>query len=147
MEINFLLAGALKMAEAKFTTLVNGKPDQSVIDFRRHACMSCPLRTNNVCDSAHLKSLNGETISLEEANKLPHISDTFMVLRAAVKDGDVYYRGCGCELWDKNDVPNKLAHVFNTESLEIKDGTGPCPMGKWNKTDYLNYINDGNKSV
>lgn len=137
--INFYLAGAKNLALAKFNTVINGRPDEEVIKFRLSQCQSCPLLKNNVCDPDRLVSRSGKEISLSEGESLPHIRDSFGVLRASVKDDEVYYRGCGCPIIS-NGKPNKPAHQFDEKELEKRDGTGPCPMGKWSKEEFLNHL-------
>ena len=137
--INFYLAGAKNLALAKFNTAVNGKPDEEVINFRLSQCQGCPLFKNNVCDSDRLVSKSGQEIPLSEGERLPHIKDSFGVLRASVKNDEVYYRGCGCPIIS-NGKPNKPAHQFDEKELEKRDGTGPCPMGRWSKEEFVKYI-------
>lgn len=137
--IKFYIAGAKSLALAKFNTMINGKPDDEVIEFRVSQCKSCPLFKDNVCDPNRLVAKSGLEISLSEGERLPHIKDSFGILRAAVKDNEVYYRGCGCPIIS-NGKPNKPSYYFDENELEKRDGTGPCPMGKWSKEEFVKYI-------
>lgn len=142
---SFYLAGAKNLALAKFNTVVNGKPDDEVIQFRLAQCQGCPLFRNNTCDSDRLVSRSGQEIPLSEGERLPHIKDSFGVLRASVKNDEVFYRGCGCPIISGG-KPNKPAHHFDEKELEKRDGTGPCPMGKWSKDEFVKYIEFKNGS-
>lgn len=142
MESKFLLKGALSLASAKFNTLVNGKPDPEVVEFRVSQCKKCPLLNNRICDPNVFKSESGDTISLKDADRYINVTDSFGIIRLVIDNGQVYYRGCGCPILNQDGTPNKPNYYFDEKELEKKDGTGPCPMGKWSKKLFEQYIKE-----
>lgn len=138
--IMFYLAGAKNLALAKFNTMINGRPDEEVIEFRVNQCKNCPLLRNNICDPTVLVNRKGtDEIPIKDAENYPHIKDNFGEVRALVKNDEVYYRGCGCPIITDG-KPDKPSYFFNEDSLERKDGLGPCPMGKWSKEEFVKYL-------
>jgi hypothetical protein len=140
MENKFLVKGALNLVSTKFNTLINGRPDPDVVSFRVSQCKSCPLLNDRVCDPNVLKSEDGDTIDIINADKYINVTDSFGVIRLVIDNNKVYYRGCGCPILNADGTPNKPNHYFEESELEKKDGTGPCPMGRWNKTLFEQYI-------
>jgi hypothetical protein len=130
-----IMSGSLNaFVEANFNTFVNGKPPQSVIDFRKEQCKNCSLFDGKTCSfNRFVSANNNKTITEEQADKAVLITETYGIKRLVLFDGDLYYRGCGCSTLDKAE------YYFSESDLEKRDGTGPCPMGKWNKKSFIDY--------
>ena len=146
MENKFIVKGALNLVSTKFNTLVNGRPDPDVVEFRVSQCKACPLLNNRICNPDVLKSESGDTINLIDADRYINVTDSFGVVRLVINNDQVYYRGCGCPILNEDGTPNKPNHYFDEKELEKRDGTGPCPMGRWNKTLFEQYLKKKNES-
>ncbi len=120
------------------------KADKSETAYRKSVCGFCPLFTSDSrCNIEKLASWSGKTISLNEAKLTSHsvVPEGSDIIRTAFFQGELYYRGCGCN------VDTKASYYFEDEDLDRKDGTAACPMGKWSKPYYKQWVKHGDASI
>lgn len=135
--IEYYAKGAVNIS---IKTIQGDYENEQTVNARIDICGSCPLFDGLRCSSGHFGHM-----SSDEIYDLAKVDSKDFVLGPVVNgrirkvtrksDGAVFIRGCGCKiLASKNDYenPKKARMKFSKEQLELKDGTGPCPMGKWN---------------
>lgn len=117
-----------KVAKAVTNTVRTGGATPEQVAQRKKACATCPLFTGTSCNHKLYAASNGKTISVEDINNFVKGDNKYLVRQFEYKQ-ETYTRGCGCPL--SGTFP-KWAWYFDKKDLSKKDGTGPCPMGKWN---------------
>lgn len=142
-EANYYRAAAPKVAKAVGKRLIGEKADNELQQFRKEQCESCPLFTGSNCNKNMVASYKGDTLPLLVAQKAGLVSkDSFGNTRTITIDNETYYRGCGCSL---TGVTAKWKFDFEEEELNMKDGTAPCPMGKWSTENFNKWKNESTK--
>lgn len=139
-KVAYYASAAPKVAEAYTKKAIGKEATLEEIEFRKSRCESCVLynldektgRAN--CNSTKLASDEDVVLDLEFAKRAgyPLISSQG-VIKIAVVGKDKYFRGCGCPM--SGDLAKYTFH-HSESSLELKDGKGPCPRGRWNKKSY-----------
>jgi hypothetical protein len=140
-KINHYKNGIINLAIAEWNLIENGEVDESIQEFRKHQCTSCPLfdKVNKKCNNAYLS--NGKSIiSIDRLfnGELPKI-EVDGEIRKTTYNNELYTKGCGCILWT-DEEPKKIKYYFSDELLEKNDGTAPCPLNKWTKKEYERYV-------
>lgn len=147
-KINYYKAALPKVTKAVTKRLIGDKADNETQEFRKAQCESCPLFSGTHCNKNLLASFDDDTVSMEtvEMKQAGFIItyDSYNVLRTAIRDGKIYYRGCGCSQTGKD---AKWKFSFDEKDLNKKDGTAPCPMGKWSTENFKQWKNESIKKV
>lgn len=117
------------VAKAYVNTAFN-KVSEEEINYRKSKCESCVLFDGRTCNNNHLGSLDNKIITLDEAKRMMHTKVNGVIKTAIDSENRIYYRGCGCTMAGDS---AKYKFYFSKEDLSKRDGTGPCPMGKWLK--------------
>ena len=149
-DIRFYKAALPKVVKAYSKRAIGDIADNDEQQFRKSQCEACVLFNGSNCDKTLFGREEGdhqEYYALEEVEKATHfikIKDSYKVLRIVqTADGKKYYRGCGCPQTGK---AAKWKNSFTEKELSRLDGTGPCPMGKWSKSNYNNWKNGSTKN-
>lgn len=134
-KLNYIKDAAPKVVKAHANTIINGAVPLKESEFRESQCKSCALFTGTHCDKHSLiTSDNKSKLTLKEVEDnaaYTKVTKNNVLRKAVASNGKVYHRGCGCPLTGSK---GKWKLAFSKEELKIKDGSGPCPMGKWSLT-------------
>lgn len=136
-EVNFYKDAVPKFVEAVGKKIIGDVPENEIQQFRKEQCENCVLFTGSSCNKSKLASHSGKTIDIELAEQSGVVTkDSNKNIRTVTIRNETYYRGCGCSLTGST---AKWKFSFSEEDLAKKDGTAPCPMGKWSKENYGNW--------
>lgn len=146
-EFNFVKDAIPKVTKAYAKRLIGDTPSSSVQNFRKSQCESCALFNGSNCDKTILVNENSSGYEqvylahIEKSSSYSLIQINGIIRKAIAPNGKIFHRGCGCPLVGSS---AKWKLSFEDKELENKDGSGPCPMGKWNKENYNKWLsNDG----
>jgi hypothetical protein len=138
-ETNFYRAAAPKVLKAYTKKLIGDKPENKVQEFRKEQCESCLLFTGSNCSKEMVASHSGDKLPYSQAIKAGIVTkDSYDNIRTVTIDNKTYYRGCGCPLTGST---AKWKFDFDDKELSLKDGTAPCPMGKWSVDNFNKWKN------
>lgn len=144
--LNYYKAAIPQVAKAVSKKLIGDVADTEVRQFRKFQCESCLLFDGDTCNKNRLASHEGNSVALSiaENKQAGYIltKDGYDNIRTAVRNGEVFYRGCGCPQTGSH---AKWKFSFSEEDLNKKDGTSPCPMGKWSTDNFKKWKNEFTK--
>lgn len=134
-ESKFIAAAIPKVAAAYTKKLIGDVASSEEEEFRKSQCESCPLFDSKTCNRNLMLWESENSYELIPLKKVESKFSGFIItkdsygnIRTATREGKTFIRGCGCEQTGES---AKWKFSFDEESLNLKDGTGPCPMGKW----------------
>lgn len=142
-EANYYRAAAPKVLKAYAKKLIGDIPENDVQEFRKTKCESCPLFSGTNCNRNLVANHDGDIIPYQDAIKVGITTkDEYSNVRTVIINDLTYYRGCGCSLVGSN---AKWKFDFEDKELSLKDGTAPCPMGKWSTENFKKHKNESTK--
>lgn len=136
--LSYYTKGAINLAKAKWSLVTEGKVDKEVTDFRKRQCKSCPLFSNGVCNRNFFS--DGESlIGIDRVAEFEQVKSYGQIVQIK-NNNKIYTLGCGCFLFNE-ESDGKVVYHFSDELLEKTDGTAPCPLNRWTKKEFENYVN------
>ena len=149
-ESKFITAAIPKVAAAYAKKIIGDVASSEEEEFRKSQCESCPLFDGSTCSRNMLLWENEKEYELIPLSKVEGkfsgfllIRDSFKNIRIASRDGKKYIRGCGCS---QTGDSAKWKFSFSEEELNLKDGTAPCPMGKWSTDKFKSWQQNKNNN-
>jgi hypothetical protein len=144
-EGKFMAAAIPKVVAAYGKKLIGEVASSDEEEFRKSQCENCPLFDGKTCSRESMlweseDKINFELIPVSKVEArfsgFTLSKDSYGNTRVAFRDSKKYIRGCGC---DQTGESAKWKFSFDEESLNLQDGTAPCPMGKWSIENFNNW--------
>lgn len=152
--VGFYFDAAPKYLRFKKDQFQHKSASLSETDFRKAQCIGCVLLKKEVVDGKNVFRCNSnkfasrlnkttELVDKKEVDTNPNKFVTYTKYGNIKKikeidTGKEFIRGCGCRLFTDTD-PIKISANFKDSELAKVDGTGPCPLGRWSKEEFLEY--------
>jgi hypothetical protein len=138
--IDWAKAGLPAFADSVVNTITDGFESAETVEFRKSKCLTCKLYKEERCNSDIMVNSKDDVITVENAEKGNFIKykdgdQQNGWLRAVSFGDDLYVRGCGCQL-HTGEIPVKWKFRFSKERLELDNGFGDCPRGRWSEKNF-----------